>query len=121
MSENLAMNGDDADLPGFTFFRKTIDITSTSQYFVFIDESSTTIDNAHFRVDLNQNYSATIIRDNPAAYHGGSGCFSFADGHGMMKRWTVNPVVDTNPDGIWLMQHTTFPSDGTTWGSPIIP
>jgi prepilin-type N-terminal cleavage/methylation domain-containing protein/prepilin-type processing-associated H-X9-DG protein len=120
MSENCMMNGDDADLNGFTFFRKTTDITSTSQYFVFIDESSTTIDNGHFRIDFNLNYSATVIRDNPAAYHGQSGTLSFADGHAIPKHWTVNPVTDTNPDGIWLMQHASFPVGGA-WASPIIP
>jgi len=121
MSENCAMNGDDADLPGFIFFKKTSSVPATSQYFVFIDESSVTIDNAHFRIDFNRNYSAATVRDNPAAYHGRSGNHSFVDGHAAARKWQASPVTDMNPDGIWLMQHGSLPSDGTAWSSPLIP
>jgi prepilin-type N-terminal cleavage/methylation domain-containing protein/prepilin-type processing-associated H-X9-DG protein len=121
MSDNCAMNGDDTDLPGFTFFKKASSVPAATQYFVFIDESSETIDNAHFRIDFNQNYAAAAVRDNPAAYHGMSGNVSFVDGHATAKRWNDNPVTDMNPDGIWLMQHGSLPSDGTAWSSPIIP
>lgn len=121
VSENECMNGDDTDQAAYTFFRKTTTIPSPSKMFTFIDESSATIDNAHFRIDFNTNYGATIIRDNPAAYHGGSGNLVFADGHGMPKKWTANPVTDSNPDGIWLQQHATVPSDNSGWGPPILP
>jgi prepilin-type N-terminal cleavage/methylation domain-containing protein/prepilin-type processing-associated H-X9-DG protein len=120
MSANCMMNGDD-DLPGFTFFRKTSAVPSASQYFVFLDESSVTLDNAHFRIDFNQNYSAASVIDNPAAYHGRSGNTSFVDGHAASRRWHDSPVTDMNPDGIWLMQHGSLSTDGTPWPSPIIP
>ena len=118
-SANCAMGGDVA--AGFTLFKKTGDVRSSSQYFVFIDESSDLIDNAHFLIDFNTDYTAATFQDNPAAYHGMSGNLSYVDGHAASKRWVEKPVTDTDPDGIWLMQHGSFPSDGTAWPNPIIP
>ncbi|HEX9048731.1 MAG TPA: prepilin-type N-terminal cleavage/methylation domain-containing protein [Verrucomicrobiae bacterium] len=120
-SENCAMNGDDADLmTDFVFFKKSINMPTPSQYFVFIDESSETIDNAHFRIDFNKNYATADVRDEPAAYHGRSGNVSFADGHANSKRWKETPVP-VDPDGLWLMQHGSLPIDGSGWPSPQIP
>jgi len=122
MSENCAMNGDDATLKtSFVFFKKTASIPAPSQYFVFIDESSETIDNAHFLVGFNQNYSAASVQDKPGTYHGMLGNVSFADGHASSHKWHASSVTDMNPDGIWLMQHGSLPIDGTPWGSPTIP
>jgi prepilin-type N-terminal cleavage/methylation domain-containing protein/prepilin-type processing-associated H-X9-DG protein len=118
-SANCAMNGD--VLPGFTLFNKTTSVPSSSQYFVFLDESSDSIDNAHFLINFNKNYNAATFGDSPAAYHGMSGNLSYVDGHVASKRWAAKPVSDMNPDGIWLMQHGSLPSDGTGWGSPVIP
>jgi prepilin-type N-terminal cleavage/methylation domain-containing protein/prepilin-type processing-associated H-X9-DG protein len=119
-SENCAMN-DDQMQAGFTNFKKTSSVPSSSQYFVFIDESSDTIDNAHFLIGFNEDYNAATVVDNPAAYHGLSGNVSFVDGHATSKKWEERPVTDTDPDGIWLMQHGSLPSDGTAWGGPILP
>lgn len=120
ISENCAMNGDDADLMvNFVFFRKTTSVPSPSQYFVFIDEDTATIDNAHFRVNFNTSYNVDVV-DQPAAYHAMSGNVSFADGHAESHRWRANPVTDRNPDGIWLMQHGSRPINGT-WNPPILP
>ena len=121
-AQNCAMNGDDVDLmANFKFFKKTSSIPSATQYFVFIDESTATIDNAHFRIDFSQNYNTVAVRDNPAAYHGTSGNVSFVDGHASAKKWHASPVTDMNPDGIWLIQHGSLPADGTAWNGPIIP
>ena len=118
MSANCAMNG---DVPaGFTLFVKTTSVPSSSQYFVFIDESIATLDNAHFLINFNKNYGAATFGDNPAAYHGMSGNLSYVDGHAASRRWNASQVNDMNPDGIWLMQHGSLPSDGTVWGNPII-
>jgi prepilin-type N-terminal cleavage/methylation domain-containing protein/prepilin-type processing-associated H-X9-DG protein len=119
-SANCAMNSGD-DLDQFTLFKKTGDVRSPSQYFVFIDESSDTIDNGHFLINFKTDYNTAIFADNPAAYHGGSGNLSYVDGHAAAKHWQENPVADMNPDGIWLMQHGSLPSDGTAWPGPIIP
>ncbi|HUZ08363.1 MAG TPA: prepilin-type N-terminal cleavage/methylation domain-containing protein [Candidatus Paceibacterota bacterium] len=118
-SANCAMGGD--ALTGFTVFKKATSVPSSSQYFVFVDESSDTIDNAHFLINFNEVYDAAVFGDSPAAYHGGSGNLSYVDGHAASRRWHDNPVEDMDPDGIWLMQHGSFPSDGTAWGNPIIP
>jgi prepilin-type N-terminal cleavage/methylation domain-containing protein/prepilin-type processing-associated H-X9-DG protein len=121
-SENCAMNGDDTELMNnFRFFKKTTSVPSATQYFVFIDESSTTIDNAHFLIGFNQNYAAASVVDNPATYHGMSGNISFVDGHATSRRWHARPATDMDPDGIWLMQHGSLPLNGTAWNSPIIP
>jgi prepilin-type N-terminal cleavage/methylation domain-containing protein/prepilin-type processing-associated H-X9-DG protein len=122
-SENWAMNNDDSagNYPAnFMLFRKVTSMPTPGQYFVFIDESSDTIDNAHFKIDLDTTYSSTVL-DNPAAYHGTSGNTSFADGHAAAHRWRAKPVADINPDGIWLMQHGSQPADGSAWPGPIIP
>jgi prepilin-type N-terminal cleavage/methylation domain-containing protein/prepilin-type processing-associated H-X9-DG protein len=121
VSENCAMNGDDTDIIGFTFFRKSTSMPNPTQYFTFIDESSDTIDNAHFLVGFDKDYSAAQVKDEPAAYHGRSGTVAFADGHANSKQWKEKPVTDVNPDGIWLMQHGSLPSDGTSWNSPLLP
>ncbi|HTX22473.1 MAG TPA: prepilin-type N-terminal cleavage/methylation domain-containing protein [Candidatus Aquilonibacter sp.] len=123
MSMNWAMNSDDlaTTLPGFTTFTKMSAVPSSSQYFVFIDESSDTIDNAHFKVGLGVPYDSATFYDNPAAYHGGSGNLSYVDGHAASHHWSENPVDDMDPDGIWLMQHSSLPSNGTGWPNPIEP
>jgi len=117
-SANCAMGGDVA--AGFTLFTKTTSVPSSSQYFVFIDEADI-LDNAHFLINFSKDYDNATFGDEPAAYHGGSGNLSYVDGHAAAKRWKNKPVDDMDPDGIWLMQHGSLPSDGTAWGNPIIP
>jgi prepilin-type N-terminal cleavage/methylation domain-containing protein/prepilin-type processing-associated H-X9-DG protein len=122
-SENCAMNNDGTDAAiwtQFALFHKSISVPSPSQYFTFIDESSATIDNAHFLIGFNQNYAAASVEDNPAAYHGMSGNTAFVDGHAAARHWRAKPVTDTIPDGIWLMQHGSLPADGNGWPAPII-
>ena len=121
MSANWAMNSDDltTTYAGFTNFKKVSSVPTPTQYFVFIDESID-LDNAHFKVALDKAYGAAVL-DTPATYHGGSGNLSYVDGHAASHRWSENPADDTTPDGIWLMQHCTLPSDGTAWPSPIEP
>jgi prepilin-type N-terminal cleavage/methylation domain-containing protein/prepilin-type processing-associated H-X9-DG protein len=122
-SENCAMNNDGTDASlwdNFVLFHKAVSVPSPSQYFVFIDESSETIDNAHFLIGFDKTYT-TPIADKPATYHGMSGNVSFADGHASSHKWHAKPVTDMNPDGIWLMQHGSLPIDGTAWNGPIIP
>jgi prepilin-type N-terminal cleavage/methylation domain-containing protein/prepilin-type processing-associated H-X9-DG protein len=118
-SENCEMNGND-NLTGFTLFQKSVSVPTPSRYLVFIDESSATLDNAHFLITFNQNYGAAVVADNPAAYHGRMGNLSYVDGHVSSHHWAASTVADMNPDGIWLMQHGSLPSDGSAWSNPII-
>lgn len=120
VSENCAMNGDDADLiPDFVFFKKVSQIPASARYFVFIEESTETIDNAHFRMNFSKDYSTTIL-DEPGTYHGQYSTMSYADGHVAIHRWHETPVTDSDPDGIWLVQHASSPADGSGWIPPII-
>ena len=123
VSENCAMNNDGTDgtlWTQFVLFHKATSVPSPSQYFVFIDESSETIDNAHFLIGFDKTYTTAVV-DKPATYHGGSGNTSFVDGHVSSHKWHANPVTDINPDGIWLMQHGSLPAYGTAWNGPILP
>ena len=119
-SANCAMHGNDTELmANFAFFAKVSAVPSPTRLFVFIDESSETIDNAHFLINFDKTYT-TRVEDYPAVYHGRSGNLSFVDGHASSRRWHSTPATDINPDGIWLMQHASVPADGSRWPTPII-
>ena len=119
-SQNCAMNGTDTDLAAqFVFWHKATEIPTPSRYFVFIDESSQTIDNAHFLIGFDVNYNSASVADNPATYHNRGGNLSYADGHASSRRWRTSPATDMNPDGIWLMQHGSLPVGGS-WPSPLV-
>jgi len=78
----VILGGNPSSAPGYT---KTAQINrpQPAMAFVFGDESEYTIDDGYFAVkiieDTWQNY--------PAFRHGGSGSFSFADGHSELKHW----------------------------------
>ena len=104
-------NPDNAGIHGYT---KSTAINKPSNFFVTMDENEVTVNDAYFRVDvdanLNLNASSMKINDWPAAYHGGSGGISFADGHAEVHKWRflANP-----PDGF-------SPSSGTTLTGPAV-
>ena len=122
-SENCAMN----NLIPETFqtpviiFRKIASVPSPVQYFTFIDEDSSLIDNAHFLIGFDKDYEAATFQDHPASYHIQSGNLAYADGHVAGKKWDGKTVDDNDPDGIWLMQHGSLPLDGLGWPAPIMP
>ena len=105
----------------YTIFLKLGDIHTPdpSQAWVFIDENADSINDGFFRVDFSQD---ATWEDLPANYHGGSGVFSFADGHSEIRKWTDNSILNhgvtkvayasTDPcspltDVLWLRLHTT--------------
>jgi prepilin-type N-terminal cleavage/methylation domain-containing protein len=55
-----------------------------SMAWVLIDESSGTINDGFFFLDMSPTY---VWEDVPASYHGASGCLSFADGHAEIRVW----------------------------------
>jgi len=67
------------------------------------------------------------IIDYPAAYHGGAGGFSFADGHSEFWRWLepkthslqgVNqPVSEANDKDLWRLKDATYShgAPGVVW------
>jgi prepilin-type N-terminal cleavage/methylation domain-containing protein/prepilin-type processing-associated H-X9-DG protein len=60
-----------------------------SDLWVFLDEQGDSINDGFFFVAMGQ---TTSWYDLPANYHGGTGAFSFADGHAESRKWH-DPVV----------------------------
>jgi prepilin-type processing-associated H-X9-DG protein len=126
ISMNDYMHGDGGGTMSNSFVNSihTADIRNPCQSFVFLDERSSTINDGYFEVKMTTDYSAIVVDDMPANYHGNAGGFSFADGHAVIKPWTTalfdaapNVVVagtsaPNNADYIWLMLNTTVPVGG---------
>ena len=100
-------------------YLKSSDMKSPTLTFVFLDEREDSINDATFFTGVN---APTTIIDIPASYHGGSGGFSFADGHSEIHKWhgqgILKPIQTTvannynvsgDPAGLqdsyWLCQH----------------
>lgn len=99
---------------------RTSEIQQPASSFVFLDESSMTINDGLFATPLTTNYSEISINDIPAVYHNLGTAFSFADGHAEIKRWQTGCFQNNQPqaslpgnvDCIWLMQNTSVPASG---------
>ncbi len=124
--EGRPMGWSDASGP-WRIYRKTSDFVDPgpSQSFVFLDEREDTINDAMFVVDMGgfpNDSSGYRIVDIPASYHGGSGGFSFADGHSEVKKWNDPRTVKSftkgvatpfdfpspnNPDVAWMQERAT--------------
>jgi prepilin-type N-terminal cleavage/methylation domain-containing protein/prepilin-type processing-associated H-X9-DG protein len=94
-----------------------------SDLWVFLDEQGDSINDGFFL--FNMKVAATSSPkwyDHPGAYHGGTGAFSFADGHVESRRWrdpaiTPDPVIGVNNppynasitagDIAWMYAHTS--------------
>ena len=98
-SMSTHMNGMSWDTPASPVFKNEGGIARPSEFFVFIDEDSGSINDPWFRVDMTSN-----ISDLPAAYHNQVGNLSFADGHAESRPWSA-PLSETDRD--WLREHTT--------------
>jgi prepilin-type N-terminal cleavage/methylation domain-containing protein/prepilin-type processing-associated H-X9-DG protein len=102
--------------PTYVQHRKSSDIKTPVNIFIFLDEHPDTINDGFFVNDLD-NYKWGNM---PGSFHSGGLNFSFADGHMEFHRWsstnTVRPPVkggaaggDANPktDFDWLKQRTS--------------
>jgi prepilin-type N-terminal cleavage/methylation domain-containing protein/prepilin-type processing-associated H-X9-DG protein len=95
-----------------------------SDLWVFLDEQGDSINDGFFLVDMAASTTAAPDwADRPAAYHGGTGAFAFADGHAESRTWhdpaiTPDPVIKVNSsssipatltagDIQWVAMHTT--------------
>ena len=115
-------------------YRKSNDMSvpGPSKTGVFLDEREDSINDGMFVIAMEgaattpgaaptpANYG---IVDYPAAYHGGAGGFSFADGHAELRRWrdprTTPPLkkgqnynfdfkpTPNNPDVAWMQDNCT--------------
>ena len=115
-------------------YRKYSDMTDPgpAKTAVFLDEREDSINDGMFVIAMEgaaaspgaaPNPEAYGIVDYPAAYHGGAGGFSFADGHSELKKWqdsrTQPPVLrgqvrdfnfkatPNNPDVAWMQERAT--------------
>lgn len=75
---------------GYRIFTKRTHITNPAKTFTFLDEREDSINDGMFVVNTTE--PASEIVDKPAAVHGGSGSFAFADGHCEIKAWKTDDV-----------------------------
>lgn len=122
VSMNNYMNGIGTGLheDQFILHKRLTDIVHPNSAFVFLDERAGTINDGYFVVNMTLNYSSMKASDMPANYHGKAAGFSFADGHGEIKKWLTaffqtppdvggTSTLNNNADYIWLMKNTTKP------------
>ena len=91
--EGLAM-GWNSD--GWRIYKKLSELIDPgpSKTFVFLEEREDSINDGMFVVDMSgYPNKATSMVDAPASYHGGSGCFAFADGHSELRKWRSSYVL----------------------------
>jgi prepilin-type processing-associated H-X9-DG protein len=115
-------------------YRKYSDMTDPgpARTAIFLDEREDSINDGMFVIAMegaatSPNAAPTPgaygIVDYPAAYHGGAGGFSFADGHSELRKWqdprTQPPVLKgqirdfnfkaspNNPDVAWMQERAT--------------
>jgi prepilin-type N-terminal cleavage/methylation domain-containing protein/prepilin-type processing-associated H-X9-DG protein len=114
---------------GFSTYKIYSKLTSMvapgpSDIWVFLDEQGDSINDGFFFIAMGQ---TTSWYDRPAAYHGGTGAFSFADGHAETRKWrdaqiANDPVLGKNVTGFnaypadpvagdltWIQSHTSVP------------
>jgi prepilin-type processing-associated H-X9-DG protein len=115
--------------PGWKQYMKMSDIVlpTPSDAFIFAEEHPGSINDGYLEMNLN----TPDFPDIPGALHGGSGGFSFADGHAILRKWltgvllipvvkdttvhhagtTINgPINSNNQDWSWALQHSACPS-----------
>jgi len=113
----------------FEVFTTGGQIRTPAQIYVTLDESSDTINDRSFCVDMSNTGNLLGVGadnpywmiDYPGAYHNGADCFSFADGHTETHRWleptTLVPLGQaegvthtsaTDRDAQWLHDHCTY-------------
>jgi len=93
-------------------YQKISSIVSASLTFVFLDERADSInDGTFFTAVDNPGY----LTDIPASYHGGSGGFSFADGHSEIHKWfsgwIKQPIQATSINDHDLKANNDSPQD----------
>jgi prepilin-type N-terminal cleavage/methylation domain-containing protein/prepilin-type processing-associated H-X9-DG protein len=125
VSMNSFMNGiggaqnNSADT--YVTFRKTSDLAQSTQWFVFLDEKPSSVNDDYFEVPIdNATPTSVQVGDNPSQVHGGSCGFGYADGHAEIHKWTSSKFMSSvhfsgyfnkgtaeYNDEFWLQQHTS--------------
>ena len=127
ISMNCFMNGiggsqNTADTGNFyTTFRKTGSLTQPSQWYVFLDEKPSSVNDDYFECLMgNDTPTSIFVQDDPSQVHAGSCGFGFSDGHSELHKWTSPSFLGTPyfsgsfsrgtaefNDESWLQQRTT--------------
>lgn len=102
-------------------------VPKPSQFYIFLDEKPTSIDDGLFEVVMPStpwDYSSLPVNNTPSQVHNGACGFGFADGHGEVHQWKshqfLSAAVSTATaiqsqdalywnDVYWLDTHTTMP------------
>ena len=95
--------------PGYTVYRRTTDVSKSSDVFGFIHEDIMAIEDCIYRLDIQTPVTA-VFENKPAAIHNGGTTMAFLDGHTEMRRWgslQLNAVgcqvpTDNVTDVMWL-------------------
>jgi prepilin-type N-terminal cleavage/methylation domain-containing protein/prepilin-type processing-associated H-X9-DG protein len=100
--------------PGINIYQRGGDLANPSGLIVFLHEDINTIDDGTVNPSIGPPRTASntnAFGNTPAALHGGSTSFSFADGHAELHKWTALtignpvpipvPVANSGPDVIW--------------------
>ncbi|MCW5557506.1 MAG: prepilin-type N-terminal cleavage/methylation domain-containing protein [Verrucomicrobiae bacterium] len=134
MSMNIFLGGFAGTIGGITelnngrLFFKLSEITSPTQFFVFLDMRQDSVDVGNFATSTTgypSDWTKTQFLDLPGFYHSRSGGFSFTDGHSETKKWrdsrTTPPLKSEgsvrdqyksprNPDVVWLWENGVRPA-----------
>ena len=88
-----------------------------SDLWVFLDEQGDSINDGFFLVAMGQTAN---WYDRPANYHGGTGAFSFADGHAESRKWRDGLIANEPVTGVNPSPYETFSADPTANDLPWI-
>jgi prepilin-type N-terminal cleavage/methylation domain-containing protein/prepilin-type processing-associated H-X9-DG protein len=118
VSMNAFMNGSSTqssvnslmDLPNYVVYHKLTAMVAPgpSDLWVFLDEQGDSINDGFFLVAMGQ---AQNWVDRPANYHGGTGAFSFADGHAESRAWRDGTIANEAVTGQTPTAYQTFPAN----------
>jgi prepilin-type N-terminal cleavage/methylation domain-containing protein/prepilin-type processing-associated H-X9-DG protein len=133
MGDGLSIGPGDTFIYSPTAFVKWADFgrTSPSSIYVFVDEHEATIGNGAFPFSWRGGPHGWWNGHWPAARHGRQGTFSFADGHGELRKWKdprtgrkvqsldeingANMNAEDNPDYTWMWERA---NGGIPWDGP---
>jgi len=122
MQNYMAGGGGDIVSSSYVLYTKYSQIRQPAQFYVFLDEKPSSINDGYFEVDMETD-SPLPLQDNPSQVHNYACGFGFADGHAEIHQWkgpnfrSASLIVGQSfakgtldyLDALWLDQHTTVP------------
>ncbi len=132
MQNYMAGGGGDVVSSSFVLYTKYSAIRKPAQFFVFLDEKPSSINDGYFEVNMSTSTTTLPVQDNPSQVHNHAGGFGFADGHAEIHQWKGPNFQSPNLiagqsfsypsadffDAQWLDQHTTVPATTTSGQYP---